>query len=89
MHLRLASLISVISVPCLARRNRGVVNELQQVLAVASNDGQLLAVLAESIELVGESRLQLLASDVGELSFSDKRLSLSADKLLLENDDLG
>lgn len=43
--------------------------------------------LTESIELVGERRLELLARDVGKLSFGDQRLRLGADKLLLENDD--
>jgi len=42
------------------------------VLAVSSNDGKLLAVLAKGIELVGESRLEFLAGDVGELCLSHK-----------------
>ena len=49
----LGCLVSVISSACLTRGNRGVVNELQQVLSVAGNDGELLAVLTEGIELVG------------------------------------
>jgi hypothetical protein len=59
------------------------------MLAVASNDGQLLAVLTQGIELVRESRLELLAGDVGELRFGDQGLSLSADELLLEHNNLG
>jgi hypothetical protein len=46
-------------------------------------------VLAHGIELVGESCLELLTCDVRQLGFGDKRLGLSADKFLLENDDLG
>ena len=58
------------------------------MLSVASNDGELFAVLAKSIKLVGISSLQLLTGDVGELGLSDKGLGLSTDKLLLENNDL-
>jgi hypothetical protein len=57
------------------------------VLAVAGDDGDLLAVLAESVELVLEGSLDLLAGDVGELRFGDQRLGLGADELLLKNDD--
>ena len=59
------------------------------MLAVAGDDGHLLAVLTKSVELVGESSLQFLTGDVGELSLGDERLGLGTDKLLLENDDLG
>lgn len=59
------------------------------MLSVAGNDGNLLAVLTESIELVGIGSLDLLAGDVRKLCLSNKRLGLSSDKLLLENDDLG
>ena len=55
--LRLTSLITVVSFAGLSRGHRGVVNQLQKMLSKASNDGELLAVLFESIELVGESRL--------------------------------
>lgn len=63
-NLRLASLVTVICVSGLARGDGSVVNELKKVLAVASDDGHLLRVLTESIELVGEGSLQLLAGDV-------------------------
>ena len=43
--------------------------------------------LTESVELVGEGGLELLARDVGKLSFGDQRLGLGADELLLEHDD--
>ena len=59
------------------------------MLSESSNDGNLLAVLTERIEVVGEGRLELLTGDVGKLGLSDKGLGLSTDKLLLENDNLG
>ena len=59
------------------------------MLSVAGDDGELLAVLAHSIELVGERSLELLTGDVGQLGLSDKGLSLSADELLLKNDNPG
>jgi hypothetical protein len=57
------------------------------MLAVAGDDGDLLAVFAKSVELVLEGSLDLLAGDVGELGFGDQRLCLGADELLLKNDD--
>ena len=71
-NLRLASLVAVVCVSGLARGDGSVVNELQEVLAVASDDGHLLRVLTESIELVGEGSLQLLAGDVGKLGLGDQ-----------------
>jgi hypothetical protein len=85
----LASLISVIGLASLTRSNRSIIDKLEQVLSVAGNDGNLLAVLTESIELVGIGSLNLLAGDVRKLCLSNKRLSLSSDKFLLENNDLG
>ena len=85
----LASLVTVVSGASLARCDWGVVDELEEVLSVAGNDGNLLAVLAQSIELVGVGSLDLLAGDVGELSLGDKRLGLGTNKLLLQNNDLG
>ena len=58
------------------------------MLAITGNEGHLLAVFAESVELVGEGGLQLLACNVGELGFGDKRFGFGAYKLLLEDDDL-
>ena len=55
--LRLASLITVVSFAGLSRGHRGIVNQLQKMLSKASNDGELLAVLFKSIELVRESCL--------------------------------
>ena len=85
----LASFISVIGLAGLAGGDRGVIDQLEQVLAVADDDGHLLAVLPQSIELVRVRGLDLLAGDVGKLGLSDQGLSLGADELLLENDDLG
>ena len=59
------------------------------MLPEAGNDGELLTVLLESIELVSESSLELLTSDIGKLSFCDKGLCLSTDKFLFENNDAG
>ena len=84
----LGGLVAVVGLAGLAGSDRGVVDELEEVLAVAGNDGHLLAVLTESVELVGEGSLQLLTGDVGELSLGDERLGLGTDKLLLESDNL-
>lgn len=85
-NLRLAGLISVVGLTGLAWSHGGIVNELEEVLAEASDDGELLAVLTESIELVGESRLELLTGDVGQLRLGHQRLGFGTDKLLLEDD---
>lgn len=85
----LGGLVAIVGLASLAGSDGGVVDELEEVLAVAGNDGHLLAVLTKSIELVGEGSLQLLAGDVGKLSLSDEGLGLSTDKLLLEDNDLG
>jgi len=84
----LGSLISVVSVACLARCDWGVVNKLEQVLAVAGDDCELLAVLADGVKLVSEGCLDLLAGDVGKLGFCYEGLGLSANKLLLEDNNL-
>ena len=59
------------------------------MLPVARDDGQFLAVLTQSIELVGESCLEFLSGDVGELSFCNKRLGFGTHELLLEDDNAG
>ncbi len=83
--IRLAGFISIVSVSRLAGCDGSIVDQFEQILAVAGDDGKFLAVLTESIELVGERCLELLARDVGKLSFGDQRLRLGADKLLLED----
>jgi hypothetical protein len=84
----LGSLVAVIGWTSLTWGDWGVVNEFQKVLAIAGDDGELLAVFAQSIKLVGVGCLQLLAGNVGELGLSYKGLGFGADKLLLENDNL-
>lgn len=84
-----ASFITIVGSSGLARSDWGIVNQLQEVLSVARDDGDLLAVLAESIELVAVCGLDLLAGNVGQLSFGDKRLGFGTDKLLFEDDNLG
>lgn len=83
---RFARPFPIIRVSGFAGSNRGIVNQLQQVLAVPSNDRKLLAVFAERIELVGEGCLELLSRNVGQLGFGNERLSLGTDELLLEDD---
>lgn len=86
--LRLARLVTVVCLTGLARRDGGVVDKLEKMLSKPSNDGKLLTVLTEGIELIGESSLELLTGDIRELSLGDQRLSLGADKFLLENHNL-
>jgi hypothetical protein len=88
IDLRLAGLIAIIRVASLAGRDRGIINKFEQMLAEASNDSEFLAVFAKSIELVGKSSLELLAGNVWQLGFGDKRLGLSTDKFLFEDDNL-
>jgi len=83
----LAGLVAVVCVASLAWSDRGVVDEFEEVLAEAGDDGELLAVLTERVELVSERGLELLAGDVGELGFGDEGLGFGTDELLLENDD--
>ena len=84
---RLASLIAVISLTGLPWSHWGIIDKLQKVLAEASNDGKLLAVLLKSVELISESCLKLLTGNVGKLGLCNKGFCLSTDKLLLENND--
>ena len=85
----LASLVTVVGSASLAGSDRSVIDELEEVLAITGDNGNLLAVLPQSIELVSVGSLNLFASNVGELSLGNKRLGLGADKLLLKDDDLG
>lgn len=61
----LGGVVAVVGVAGLAGSDGGVVDQVEKVLSVASDDGDLLAVLAERIELVLEGSLDLLAGDVG------------------------
>ena len=86
---RLASLVAVVSLTGFSRSNWCIVDKFEEVLSVASDDGQLLAVLAHGVELVSESCLELLTSDVGKLGFGDQRLGLGTYELLLKDNNLG
>ena len=55
--LRFTSFVAVVGGSGFARRDGGVVDEVKEVLSIASDDGELLAVLADGVELVGEGRL--------------------------------
>jgi hypothetical protein len=85
----LAGLVSVISLASLAGSDWGIVDELEEVLSVSGDDGDLLTVLAQSIKLVCVGGLDLFASDVGQLGLSDERFGLGSHELLFEDDDLG
>ena len=56
-HLRLAGLISVIGFTSLTWGDWGIINKLQKMLSETSDNGKLLAVFLNGIELVGEGRL--------------------------------
>lgn len=86
---RLASLVAVVSLTGFSRSNWCIVDKFEEVLSIASDDGQLLAVLAHGVELVSESCLELLTSDVGKLGFGDQRLGLGTYELLLKDNNLG
>ena len=53
----LGGLVAVVGGAGLTWGDWGVVNKLEKVLSVAGDDGKLLAVLAESIKLVGVGSL--------------------------------
>lgn len=87
-NVRLASLVAIIGLAGLSRSDGGVIDQFKEVLSVAGDDSELLAVLTHGIKLVGESCLELLTGDVGKLGFGDKGFGLGADKLLLEDNNL-
>jgi hypothetical protein len=89
LDVSLAGLISVVGLAGLARGDWGVIDQLEKVLAVAGDDGELLAMLTHGIELVGKGGLELLTCDVRQLGLGDQGLGLSADELLLKNDNPG
>lgn len=59
------------------------------MLSVTSDGSKLLAMLAESIELVVECCLDLLTGDVRELGLGNERFGFGADKLLFEDNNSG
>ena len=84
----LAGLVAVVGIAGLAGSDGRVVDEFQEMFAVAGDDGEFLAVLAQGVELVREGCLELFAGDVGELCFSDERFGFCADELLFQDHDL-
>lgn len=88
-NLRLRGLVSVVRLAGLTGCDRSIVDQFEEVLSVAGNNGKLLAVLAHGIKLVSKGSLELLTSDVGQLSLGDEGLGFSTHKLLLKNDNLG
>ena len=85
----LAGVVAIVGLTGLTGGNGGIVDQLEQVLSVAGDDGNLLGVLAHGVELVLESSLDLLAGDVGQLGLGDQGLGFGADQLLLQDDDAG
>lgn len=85
----LGGFVAVVGVARLAGGNGGVVDELEEVLAVAGDDGEFLAVLAHRVELIGECRFQLLTCDIAELGFGDEAFGFGAHEFLFENHDAG
>ena len=83
MDNRLGCLVAVICVASLAGSDGVVVDQLEKMFSVASDNCKLLAVLAEGVELVGESSLELLTGDVGKLGLGNEGFCLSTDELLL------
>jgi hypothetical protein len=84
-----ASVVPIVGLASLTGGHGGVIDQVEEVLAVAGDDGDLLAVLAEGIELVLECGLDLLTGDVGQLGLGNQGLSFGTDKLLLQDDDAG
>lgn len=85
----LASLISIVSRASLARGHWSVVDKLKQMLAIACNDGHLLAMFAQRIELICVGGLDLLTCDVRELSLSYQGFGFGADEFLFEDNNFG
>lgn len=65
-----------------------VINEVEQLSCVLGQEDLLLGTLNDSSGMEVVCLLELLTGNVGELGFGDERLSLCADKLLLESDNL-
>ena len=84
---RLAGVVAVVCLASLAGSHGRVIDQVQKVLSVSSDDGDLLAVLPKSVKLVLESGLDLLARDVGQLCLGHQGLGLSTDEFLLQHND--
>jgi hypothetical protein len=72
----------------ISRNNGSVVNKVEQLSCVLGQHDLLLGALDDSggVKVVG--LLELLTGDVGKLGLGNEGLSLCADKLLLEGDNL-
>lgn len=79
---RLARVIAIVRRSSFAGCDWSVVNEFQEMFPIAGDDCKLLAMLAKGIKLIGESGLDLFASDVGQLSLGNEGFCFRADKLL-------
>lgn len=77
------SFVSVVGRASLTWSDRRVVNELEKVLSIPGNDGDLFAMLTEGVELVCVSCLDLFSSNVGQLGFGDEGFGFSANQFLL------
>jgi len=71
-NIRLTGLVSIICFAGLTRSYRCIIDKLQQMLSESGDDGKLLAVLTEGIELVSERSLELLTGNVRQLGFGNK-----------------
>lgn len=69
--------------------DRSIVEQVQQLSCVLSQQDLLLGTLDDGSGVNVISLLELLARDVGKLSFGNERLGFGADEFLLELDDLG
>jgi hypothetical protein len=73
----------------LARHNGRIVEQVDKLSRLCREQDLLLGSLDDGGGVDVVSLLELLASDVGQLSLGDERLGFGADELLLESDELG
>jgi hypothetical protein len=73
----------------LAGHNGRIVEQVDELSRLCREQDLLLGSLDDGGGVDVVSLLELLASDVGQLSLSNERLGFSADELLLESDELG
>ena len=84
LDLRFTRIVRVICGLTLSRHDWSIVDQLEQMLPISCNDGQLLPIFAHSLELVVEAALDLLARDRHELYFCRYRFCFDTDELLLK-----
>ena len=78
-YIRFTGLVAVVGLSNLTRSDGCVVNKLEQMLAVACNDCQLLGVLTDCVELIIICSFQLFARNVRKLGFCHKRFGFGSD----------